>query len=45
MSCAGSLDVNVALLIEKRDDCDDDGVRSGLDDSTMGDDCGLDAVL
>lgn len=32
------------LLIEKSEDCEDDGVRSGLE-VTMGDDCGLEVEL
>jgi hypothetical protein len=36
----GSLEVDEELRIEKSEDCDDDGVRTGLD-GMMGDDCGL----
>jgi len=41
-SWRGSLEVDEELLIEKSDDCDDDGVRTGLEDRMTGDDCGLD---
>lgn len=34
-----------ALLMEKSEDCDDEGVRTGLEDTTAGDDCGLCALL
>jgi hypothetical protein len=30
--------------MEKSDDCDDDGVRTGLDEA-IGDDCGLEKLL
>jgi len=38
----GSPEVDEELLIEKSEDCDDDGVRTGLEDRMTGDDCGLD---
>ena len=41
-SWMGSLEVEEELFIEKSDDCEDDGVRTGLEDRITGDDCGLD---
>jgi len=41
-SCAGSDAVDKVLCIEKRLDCELDGVRVGLELKVRGDDCGLD---
>jgi hypothetical protein len=41
----GSLEVDEELLIENSEDCDDDGVRIGLEDRMTGDDCGLERCV
>jgi hypothetical protein len=37
----GSYVADEALFMEKSDDCEDDGVRVGLEDTTGGEDFGL----
>jgi hypothetical protein len=40
-----SREVDDELRMEMREDCDDDGVSTGLDETTIGEDCGLDRSI